>query len=66
MLSDEWVSRYVKFYKLEHKTLTQCDMDADVNENDRGDYNSSPCTSYRRANKRLMTICWYKYITDTQ
>ena len=29
------------------KTLTQCDGNG--NANDRGDYNSSPCTSYRRA-----------------
>ena len=29
------------------KTLTQCD--GNENANDRGDYNSSPCTSYRRA-----------------
>ena len=45
------------------KTLTQCDgngnanANANANENananvdDRGDYNSSPCTSYRRAKK---------------
>ena len=33
------------------KTLTQCDGkgNANANANDRGDYNSSPCTSYRRA-----------------
>ena len=39
------------------KTLTQCDGNGNANENananadDRGDYNSSPCLSYRRANK---------------
>ena len=39
------------------KTLTQCDGNGNANANananvdDRGDYNSSPCTSYRRANK---------------
>ena len=49
MLSDEWLSRYVKFQTLEHKTLTQCDGDAA----DRGDYNSSPCTLYRRARKDI-------------
>ena len=33
------------------KTLTQCDGNGNGNANldDRGDYNSSPCTSYRRA-----------------
>ena len=43
MLFDEWLSRYVKFAKLEHKTLMQCDTNADMNEDadDRGDYNSS-------------------------
>ena len=45
MLSDERLSRYVKFDKLEHKTLTQCDADADrnadANADDRGVYNSS-------------------------
>ena len=45
MFSDEWLSRYVKFERLEHKTLTHCDADT----HDRVDYNSSPCTSYRRA-----------------
>ena len=37
------------------KTLTQCDgngnANANANADDRGDYNSSPCTSYRRAKK---------------
>ena len=39
------------------KTLTQCDGNGNANANananvdDWGDYNSSPCTSYRRANK---------------
>ena len=56
------------------KTLTQCDgngnANANANENanananananvdDRGDYNSSPCTSYRRAKN---VICWNFY-----
>ena len=31
------------------KTLTQCDGNGNANTNDRGDYNSSPCTSYRGA-----------------
>ena len=36
------------------KTLTQCDGkgNANANANDRGDYNSSPCTLYRRANDK--------------
>ena len=37
------------------KTLTQCDGNGNANANanvdDQGDYNSSPCTSYRRAKK---------------
>ena len=28
-VKDEWLSRYVEFQKLEHKTLMQCDADAD-------------------------------------
>ena len=55
------------------KTLTQCDgngngngnanANANANVDDRGDYNSSPCTSYRRAKKQkkkntqMETIC---------
>ena len=37
------------------KTLTQCDGNGNANANvdDRGDYNSSPCTSYRRAKNWL-------------
>ena len=37
------------------KTLTQCDGNGNANANvdDRGDYNSSPCTSYRRAKNLL-------------
>ena len=43
------------------KTLTQCDGNGNANANanvdDRGDYNSSPCTSYRRAkNVRIFFI----------
>ena len=47
MVSDEWLSRYVKFGKLEHKTLTQCDADADTNADvdDRDVYNSSTVLS---------------------
>ena len=41
------------FEKLAYKTLSQCDgnadADTDAEADDRGDYNSSPCTSYRRA-----------------
>ena len=42
------------------KTLTQCDGNGNANANananvdDRGDYNSSPCTSYRRANNTAL------------
>ena len=40
------------------KTLTQCDGNGNANANanvdDRGDYNSSPCTSYRRAKNDLL------------
>ena len=32
---------------MKNLNIKQCDMDA----NDQGDYNSSPCTSYRRAKK---------------
>ena len=43
------------------KTLTQCDGNGNANVDDRGDYNSSPCTSYRQAknNFRILkkTIC---------
>ena len=35
------------------KTLTQCDGNRNANADDQGDYNSSPCTSYRRANKMM-------------
>ena len=43
------------------KTLTQCDGNGNANANanananvdDRGDYNSSPCTSYRRAKNNM-------------
>ena len=44
------------------KTLTQCDGNGNANANananvdDRGDYNSSPCTSYRRAKKSIPRI----------
>ena len=34
------------------KTLTQCDGNGNANADDWGDYNSSPCTSYRRAKKK--------------
>ena len=55
MLSDEWLSR--TFEKLAYKTLSQCDgnadADVDAEADDRGDYNSSPCTSYRRAKKAV-------------
>ena len=43
------------------KTLTQCDgngnWNANANVDDQGDYNSSPCTSYRRAkNARVVFL----------
>ena len=44
------------------KTLTQCDGNGNANANenanadDRGDYNSSPCTSYRRAKNQLYLL----------
>ena len=45
------------------KTLTQCDgngnanANANANADDRGDYNSSPCTLYRQAkNARIMVL----------
>ena len=49
------------------KTLTQCDGNGNRNGNgnanvdDRGDYNSSPCTSYRRA-KNKQQANWFSYI----
>ena len=51
------------------KTLTQCDGNgnANANEDDRGDYNSSPCTSYRRAkNAGWVTalLCRSNYSVD--
>ena len=49
MLSDEWLLRYVKFGKVEHKTLTQCDVNADL-----GDYNSS--TELRTDQLKMDTI----------
>ena len=41
------------------KTLTQCDGNGNANANadDRGDYNSSPCTSYRWAKKHVCFFC---------
>ena len=49
------------------KTLTQCDRNGNANANenananadDRGDYNSSPCTSYRRAKNQSRR--WLSY-----
>ena len=47
------------------KTLTQCDgngnRNANANADDRGDYNSSPCTSYRRAKNIMwiLTLNWF-------
>ena len=45
------------------KTLTQCDGNGNANVDDRGDYNSSPCTSYRRAKNplRFLHQTFYKY-----
>ena len=67
MLSDEWLSRYVKFQKLEHKSLTQCDTNVDANVDDRSDYNSSSFLSYRRAKNGTLglyglTTYMYKHI----
>ena len=53
------------------KTLTQCDGNGNANENanantnvdDRGDYNSSPCTSYRRAKNHLMWKCSILFVS---
>ena len=44
------------------KTLTQCDGNgnANANVNDRGDYNSSPCTSYRRAKNVVRNVLTLK------
>ena len=33
----------------------QCDGNGNANADDRGDYNSSPCTSYRRS-KNVMSV----------
>ena len=50
------------FEKLAYKTLSQCDgnadadADADTDADDRGDCNSSPCTSYRRAINHSLDI----------
>ena len=45
------------------KTLTQCDGNGNANANanvdDRGDYNSSPCTSYRRANNHSLFFFFF-------
>ena len=46
MFSDEWLSRYEL---LENLNIKLCDGNTDTD--DRGDCNSSPCTSYRRAKK---------------
>ena len=61
-LCEEWLLRYKHL-----KNLTQCDGNGNANANananvdDRGDYNSSPCTSYRRA-KNVLTGYDQKYI----
>ena len=46
--------RDMNFWKLEYKTLSQCDGNADAD--DRGDCNSSPCTSYRRAKNTYLRV----------
>ena len=56
MLSDEWLSRYELLKNLHIKlcrsvTGTRTRTDAD----NQGDYNSSPCTSYRRAKKAWLS-----------
>ena len=48
------------------KTLTQCDGNGNANANvdDRGDYNSSPCTSYRRAkNGTSCSFAWHSALS---
>ena len=51
------------------KTLTQCDGNGNTNANanvdDRGDYNSSPCTSYRRAKNLSKNINTFWLIKST-
>ena len=44
VVAEIWTSE-----KFAYKTLTQCDVNAKANADDPGDYNSSPCTSYRQA-----------------
>ena len=54
------------------KTLTQCDgignanKNANANVDDQGDYNSSPCTSYRRANKIQMFVVNMTFISSRE
>ena len=57
-----WVAVEIwTFEKLAYKTVSQCDGNADAH--DRGDCNSSPCTSYRRAkNYRSASFPWGIYI----
>ena len=52
MLSSKWLLRYELLKNLNIKLLKpQCDRNEDENmdADDRGDYNSSPCTLYRLA-----------------
>ena len=53
MLSDERLSRYELLENLTLKNLSQCDGNVDADVDDRGDCNSSPCTSYRRAKNEI-------------
>ena len=56
-----WVAVEIwTFGKLEYKTLSQCDGNAetDTDADNRGDCNSSPCTLYRRAKK---AVCIERY-----
>ena len=54
------------------KTLTQCDGNGNANANananldDRGDYNSSPCTSYRRAKNEMIFWCWFPFWSSSR
>ena len=64
IFSVQWLPRYELLKNL-HLKLTQCD--ADANTDNRGDYNNSPWTSYRRAkneqrpkqyNKGMKIVIW--------
>ena len=60
MLSDEWLLRYELLENLEIKLCRSMTgtRPGEADADDRGDCNSSPCTSYRRANKDLTETKW--------